>query len=107
MLTGVGIATSQPVALESQTQEETPMFNKRIAIASALSVSSAGIAAALAARGQLMASRIFGAENIGEHIKHAKKAGNYRSRGAQAKPKKRRNMVRHSQRVRRAHRKAA
>lgn len=50
--------------------------------------------------------RIFGFEAIQRHLQ-TQKSLNYRGRGAQAKPKRRRNMLVVSKRVRRRHRRAA
>lgn len=84
------------------------MFNRRLSlIAAGLSASIVGVASALAARGEMFANRVHGAENIRAVIKHARKGRVYRSRGPQAKPKKHRNLQHVSKRVRRKHRRAA
>jgi hypothetical protein len=65
--------------------------------------------ALLAATAASTAGRIFGAENIERHIdSYGGRAGwTQRSRGAATKPKRKRNMLHVSRRVRRKHRRAA
>lgn len=77
------------------------MFNRRISLLAGMSL----LAGVVAAR----AGRIFGAENIADHIDRVKGMAGHtnRSRGPQAKPRKRPNRLTISKRVRRKHRRAA
>lgn len=70
---------------------------------------ASGMGAALAAIAERNKSRVFGDENIRRAINDygAMTGWTQRSRGKQAKPKKHRNMLTVSKRVRRKHRRAA
>lgn len=75
------------------------MFNRRISL----------LTGALIATVAAAAPRVFGAENIERHISRYGGTSGYRqrSRGPQAKRRKRPNMLTVSKRVRRKHRRAA
>lgn len=85
------------------------MFQRRLSMlaamagVSALSTASAGLAHALAARGEMFANRIYGEANIGRYIQQVRKFGVNRRR---ERPVLRRNMNHVSRRTRLKHRKA-